>query len=115
MVPPELLPFRKVFSEEEARILPPHREDWDCHIDLIHPDTFPFKKRSRYQLTADEEKAQKEWIEEHLEKGYIRPLKSKMYASPFFIAKKDNEEKLTAIQLVIDYRYLNSISMKQEN
>ena len=93
MVPPELLrPCRKVFSKEEAKVLPPHRPEGDCHIDLIHPDTYPFKKRSLYQLTPDEEKAQEEWIDEHVAKGYIRPSKAKICASPFFIAKKDNEE-----------------------
>src|SRR6201992_1944239 len=116
IVPPELWgPYRKVFSEEEAKILPPHRPEGDCHIDLIHPDTYPFKKRSLYQLTPDEEKAQEEWIDEHVAKGYIRPSKAKICASPFFVAKKDNEGKLTAIRLVIDYRYLNSISIKQNN
>src|ERR1700684_5036 len=116
LVPKELLePYRKVFSEEEARVLPPHRPEWDCHIDLIHPDTHPFKKRSLYQLTPDEEKAQEEWIDEHLQKGYIRSSRAKICASPFFVAKKDNEGKLTAIRLVIDYRYLNSISIKQDN
>ena len=51
----------------------------------------------------------------HLEKGYICPSRAKICASPFFVAKKDNEGKLTAIRLVIDYRYLNSISIKQDN
>ena len=46
----------------------------------------------------------KDYITEHLQKGYIRPLKSSMASPFFFIDKKDGK-----LQLVQDYQKLNEI------
>jgi hypothetical protein len=46
--------------------------------------------------TAKEQEAQKEYITEHLQKGYIRPSKSPMASSFFFVDKKDG--KLRPVQ-----------------
>jgi len=48
-----------------------------------------------------------EFLNEQLQKGYIRPLKSP-YASPFFFIKK-KDGKLQPVQ---DYRKLNTITVK---
>ena len=43
-----------------------------------------------YALTKPKQGALKEFIQEHLKKGYIKPSKS-LYAAPFFIKKKDGK------------------------
>lgn len=108
-VPKELHDFLHVFGEEEARVLPPHRE-WDCKIDLIEGK--PYKKGSIWPLSREELVAQEEWIKEHLEKGFIRPSKSPLSTTTFFVPKKGDSGKLDKIRLVVDYRYLNSITIK---
>jgi predicted aspartyl protease len=108
-IPSELHQYLKVFSEEEARVLPPHRT-WDCRIDL-QPGK-PYKKGKVYDLSHAELQAQDEWIREHLTKGYIRPSTSPISTSTFFVKKKDESGKMNNIRLVVDYRYLNSITIK---
>ena len=48
-----------------------------------------------------------EWINEQLAKGYIRPSKSPAAAPVFFVKKKDG-----SLRLVVDYRKLNAITVK---
>jgi len=62
---------------------------------------------SIYRLTPKEADALKEYISEHLRKGYIRPSKSPMACPFFFVDKKDG--KLRPVQ---DYRTLNEITIK---
>ena len=50
----------------------------------------------------DEQKVLQEFIKEHIEKGYIHPLKS-LYTAPFFFIKKKDGR----LHLVQDYRRLN--------
>ncbi len=108
-IPKEFHEYLDVFSESEAKILPPHRP-WDCKIDLIEGKLF--KRGGIYDLSPAELKAQDEWITEHLEKGYIRPSQSPLSTSTFFVKKKDESGKMNNIRLVVDYRYLNSITVK---
>jgi hypothetical protein len=60
-----------------------------------------------YRLTPKEEVTLKEYIMDHLHKGYIKPSKSPMASPFFFIDKKDG--KLHPVQ---DYRTLNDITIK---
>lgn len=108
-IPRELHRYLKVFSEQEAKVLPPHRS-WDCRIDLIPGK--PFKKGKVYPLSPVELEAQDEWIREHLEKGFIRPSTSPLSTSTFFVKKKDESGKYNNIRIVVDYRYLNSMTVK---
>lgn len=110
IVPSELHEYLDVFSEQEARELPPHRS-WDMKIDLMEGSRQDHKV-GIYNIGPEELKAQKEWIDEHLQKGFIRPSKSQMTTSTFFVKKKDDKGKMTSIRLVVDYRYLNSITIK---
>ncbi len=50
-----------------------------------------------------------EFLNEQLQKGYIRPSKSP-YASPFFFIKK-KDGKLRPVQ---DYRKLNALTVKNQ-
>ena len=49
----------------------------------------------------------REFIQEQLRKGYIRPLKSPQTVSVFFIGKKNGKKRM-----VQDYRYLNEWMIK---
>ena len=96
--------YADVFSEKGFERLPQHRS-WDHAIEL-KPDFKPSECKI-YPLNPREQEALKEFIEENLESGRIRPSKSPM-ASPFFFIKKE-DGSLRAIQ---DYRKLNE---HQEN
>ena len=93
-------PHAKVFSEKELQQFPTSWI-WDHAIDLKEgaPSTIPGKI---YALTKPEQGALEEFIQEHLKKGYIKPLKSP-YAAPFFFIKKQ-DGKLRPVQ---DYQKLN--------
>ena len=75
----------RVFSEEEARQLPPHRP-WDHKIELLPmaPDVINSKI---YPLAPKEQEALNLYLEDNLEKGYIVASLSR-YGSPTFTVKK---------------------------
>ena len=60
-----------------------------------------------YPLSREERKEVREFIQEQLRKGYIRPSKSPQIVPVFFIGKKDGKK-----QMVQDYRYLNEQTIK---
>jgi transposase InsO family protein len=65
------------------------------------------KKCGIYRLTPAETLALKEYIDDHLRKGYIRPSKSPIASPFFFVAKKGS-----GLRPVQDYRALNDITVK---
>ncbi|KAG1930727.1 retrotransposable element [Pimephales promelas] len=105
----ELLPSNyadliEAFSKEKASQLPEHRPT-DCAIDLI-PGATPPKGRI-FPLSRPESEAMKQYIEEELAKGFIRPSTSPAAAGFFFVKKKDG-----GLRPCIDYRGLNDITVK---
>ena len=58
-------------------------------------------------MSREERKEVREFIQEQLRKGYIRPSKSPQIVPVFFIGKKDGKK-----QMVQDYRYLNEQTIK---
>ena len=89
IVPPQYHRWKKVFSEEEAKRYPKHQA-WDIAIDFIK-DTPKVLDCKIYPLSLGEQGKLDEYIQENLEKGYIRPSKSQ-YSSPFFfVGKKDGK------------------------
>jgi hypothetical protein len=103
-IPDQFHRYHSIFSEKASHRLPKH-QPWDHAID-IKPDK-ELKKSYLYALNPTERQAEKDYITEHLAKGYI--CESKLsYTSPFFfIAKKGKD--LCPIQ---DYRALNDITIK---
>jgi len=98
--------FESVFAKEDFDILPEHRQ-WDHAIELI-PGSEP-KSSKVYPLSPVEQKELDAFLEENLCTGRICPSKSPMAAPVFFIKKKDG-----SLQLVQDYRALNSMMVKNK-
>jgi len=98
--------FESVFAKEDFDILPEHRQ-WDHAIELISGSE-P-KSSKVYPLSLVEQKELDSFLEENLHTRRIRPSKSPMAALVFFIKKKDG-----SLQLVQDYRALNSMTVKNK-
>ena len=105
LLPDEYKRHAYVFGEKESQRFPgPHL--WDHAIELKNGalSTIPGKI---YTLTQTKQEALTKFVDEHLKKGYIKPLKSP-YASPFFFIKK-KDGKLRPVQ---DYRKVNEWTIK---
>jgi len=106
-IPPDCIRgFESVFAKEDFDILLEHRQ-WDYAIELI-PSAEP-KSSKVYPLSPVEQKELDSFLEEYLRTRRIRPSKSPMAAPVFFIKKKDG-----SLQLVQDYRALNSMMVKNK-
>ena len=104
VLPPEYHEFLSVFSQNEADKLPPHRPS-DHRIELQpgkEPGYSPF-----YNMSQDELKVLKKFLDENLTKGFIRPSSSPA-ASPVLFARKPSG----GLRLCVDYRALNAITVK---
>ena len=96
-----------LFSDEEANKFPPTQGKGDHKIVLM--DTAPTCFNCKvYPLSRDEQKAEDQFIDENLAKGYITPSDSPYGFSTFMVPKKDSKEK----QYIIDYRPLNAVTRK---
>ena len=94
-----------VFDEKAAQRFPPSREE--DHPITLKPDAPPSIDCKVYAQTKDKAEATKEFIEDHLKKGYIVESNSP-YALPFFYrTKKDGK-----LRPIMDYRVLNSLTVR---
>jgi len=73
IVPQKFHKWLKVFKKVEPERMPT-RKPWDHSINL-REDFVPRKGRT-YLMSRQEKEKVREFIEEQLRKGYIRPLKS---------------------------------------
>ncbi|XP_061625369.1 uncharacterized protein LOC133476250 [Phyllopteryx taeniolatus] len=96
--------IKEVFSKSKAKSLPPHRP-YACAVDLL-PGTTPPRGRL-FSLSGPEHMAMKEYVEESLPAGIIRPPSSLVGARFFVVDKKDK-----TLRPCIDYRGLNEIIVK---
>nr|XP_051229681.1 uncharacterized protein LOC127347546 [Lolium perenne] len=97
--------FLDVFPEELPG-MPPDREV-EFLIDLL-PGTGPIAKRP-YPMSTEELKELKKQLKEQLGKGFIRESSSPWGASVLFVEKKDRSQRL-----VMDYRSLNEVTIKNK-
>ncbi|GIZ39392.1 hypothetical protein CKM354_000277800 [Cercospora kikuchii] len=103
-LPECLRDFSSVFSPKLADQLPPHRP-YDHDIKLKEGAEPPFGPL--YGMSRDELQALKEWLDENLKKGFIRPSSSPV-ASPVLFVKKPGG----GLRLCVDYRAINELTVK---
>ena len=103
-VPQKYQKFAKVFDKKAADRLPEHKQ-WDHEIHLI-PGAVP-KDCKVYPLSQTHMKEADKFINENLEKGFIRPSKSQFASPLFFVDKKDGTYRPCQ-----DYRALNDMTIK---
>ena len=96
--------FADVFDPHGTDVLPQHRQ-YDCAIDLVEGAVAPW--RPIYNLSLPEQEALRTYVDEALQKGFIRHSKSPAGASLMFVAKKSGE-----LRPVVDYRFLNAVTVK---
>jgi len=104
MVPQKFHKWLKVFRKVESEKVPT-RKIWDHAIDL--KEEFKASKAQVYPLFRNEREEVQQFIQDHLRKGYIRPLKSPQTSPVFFVGKKDGRK-----HMVIDYCRLNKQMVK---
>jgi hypothetical protein len=102
---PVVCEFSDVFPEDLPR-LPPER-DVEFVIEL-KPDTTPISRRS-YRMPPNELAELKIQLQDFLEKGFIRPSSSPWGCPAIFVKKKDQ-----MLQMCMDYRPLNEVTMKNK-
>ncbi|KAG0156085.1 hypothetical protein PDIDSM_3261 [Penicillium digitatum] len=103
-LPEEFRDFAEVFSPKEAERLPPHRS-YDHKMVLQEDKPLPFGPL--YPMSRNELEVLKDWIEDNLRKGFIRPSSSPA-ASPVLFVKKPGG----GLRFCVDYRAPNAITVK---
>ena len=103
-VPQEYHHLIKVFDQDEAKKLPPHRIN-DHRIDLLDGQMPP--NGPLYGMSHDELLVLKKELTEYLSKGYIRASSSPAAAPVLFVKKPGG-----GLRFCVDYRGLNAISRK---
>ena len=98
--------FESMFTKEDFNILPEYRQ-WEYAIKLV-PGLEP-RLLKVYPLFPVEQKELNSFLEENLHTGQIHLSKSPIAAPVFFIKNKNS-----SLQLVQDYRALNSIIVKNK-
>ncbi|CEL62327.1 hypothetical protein RSOLAG1IB_10380 [Rhizoctonia solani AG-1 IB] len=102
-IPTQYHKFAKVFGKEEFNKLPPH---WSYDIEIELTEEGPLNS-PLYSMTDAESVTLKQWLEDELKAGKIRPSKSPISSPVMFVPKKDGSRRL-----VVDYRKLNNRSKK---
>lgn len=102
---PVVQDFSEVFPEDLLGT--PVDREIEFSIDLA-PDTQPISK-APYRMAPAELKELKVQLQELLKKGFIQPSSSPWGAPVLFVKKKDG-----TMQLCIDYRELNKVTIKNK-
>ena len=104
-IPKEYKKYEHLFKEETGAAALPKHQPWDHEIKL-EPGTAP-TFGPIYDLSEKELQALREYLDDYLEKGYIRESKSRA-AHPILFVPKPNGK----LRLCVDYRQLNNITVK---
>ena len=105
VVPEEYHDFLDVFSKQEADKLPPHRA-YDHSIELLDGAEAP-SRAPLYHMSEQELELIKNYLEEHLKKGFIKPSSAPFASSVLFAKKPDG-----GLRFCVDFRKLNEITRK---
>ena len=81
----------KVFEKAESKRIPV-RKPWNYTINLR--EDFVLRKRRTYLISREEKEKVREFMEEQLRKGYIRPLKLPQTLPIFFVEKKNKKKRI---------------------
>ncbi|CEH12606.1 retrotransposon nucleocapsid protein [Ceraceosorus bombacis] len=104
LVPAKYHEFLDVFDPGGAARLSPHRS-FDHKIDLLPGATPP--DRPLYPCSAAQLAELKEYLDDVLERKFIRRVESHAASPVIFVKKKDGTNRLC-----VDYRGLNAITVK---
>lgn len=104
-IPKEYHEFVNMFREETGIEALPQHGQWDHDIPLEEGKEPPFSPI--YQMSEADLGTLREYIDENLKKGFIRPSSSPAGSPVLFVPKKDGKKRLC-----VDYRKLNAITMK---
>jgi len=105
IVPEEYWDYQRVFEEEEATGLPPHRPGVDLEINIEKGGRLPLKKI--YPLGAKQLEELGEYIRTNKKRKWIRDSFADGGLPIMFMKKKDGK-----LRLCVDYRELNDITKK---
>jgi len=105
VLPREYQRFEALFTEKELQHDLPTHKKWDHEIPL-QEGTSPVH-RPIYRVTEREQEELRNYLEENLKKGYIRPSTSSAGYPVLFVPKKGGQ-----LRMCIDYRQLNGITIK---
>ncbi|CUA73040.1 Transposon Tf2-7 polyprotein [Rhizoctonia solani] len=104
-IPEFIADFSDIFAEDNSVTdLPPHRS-YDLEIKLL--DKNKTVKGPVYPLKPSDDEELRRILKEQLDKGLIRPSKSR-YSSPVIFVNKKNGKR----RMVVDYRALNDNTVK---
>jgi hypothetical protein len=103
-LPTVLQDYADVFSPKKADKLPPHRS-YDYEIRLTSDKKLPFGKI--YSMSCEELQTLRDWLDENLRKGFIRPSSSSVTSPVLFVKKPGG-----GLRLYMDYRALNEVLVK---
>ena len=102
---PVVREFPYVFPEELPGI--PLEREVDLAIEIV-PGTVPMS-RAPYRMAPTDLKELKSQLQELLDKGFIRPSVSPWGVPVLFVKKKDG-----TLQMCIDYRQINKVTVKNK-
>ena len=91
MVLPRFYKWLRVLEKAKSERMPV-KKSWDHAINL-REDFMPRKGRT-YLMLREEKEEVREFVEEQLRKGYIRPSKSSQTLPVFFVGKKNGKKRM---------------------
>ena len=104
ILPLEYQEYQHLFDKAKALMLPKHQPH-DHEIPLAKGSMPPYGPI--YSLSELELRSLREYLDENLSSGFIRPSSSPAGAPILFVKKKDG-----SLRLCVDYRGLNAVTVK---
>ena len=104
-IPKEYKDFKELFTAVKDQDALPKHQEWDHEIKII--EGCKPTKQPIYPLSPQKLDALREYLEENLQKGFIRESQSPAGYPILFVPKPDG-----LLRLCVDYRALNSITVK---